>query len=63
MKLAPYFVKSYNYVLKTYPDSELSQLVAEYKTAIEQKNKSLVNELIKKYIIKGWIYSQNTTLE
>jgi len=58
MTLAPYFVQAYKYLLKTYPDSETATLVLPYKQAIEQKQKSVVQELQKKYIIKGIIYSQ-----
>lgn len=59
MQLSPYFSKAYAYILKTYPDTELATLVREYQSAIEQKNKSLVDDLIKKYTIKGWIYTRN----
>ncbi len=58
MKLSPYFVQAYKYLLKTYPDSETTALVLPYKQAIEQKQKSVVQELLKKYVIKGLIYSQ-----
>ena len=58
MKLMPYFVQSYEYLLKTYPDSEAATLILPYKQAIEQKQKSVVQELLKKYVIKGLIYSQ-----
>jgi hypothetical protein len=58
MKLTPYFVQAYAYLLKTYPDSEAATLILPYKQAIEQKQKSVVQELLKKYIIKGLIYSQ-----
>lgn len=58
MNLTPYFVKAYDYLLKTYPDSETAALVLPYKQAIEQKQKSVVDELLKKYVIKGLIYSQ-----
>ena len=58
MKLTPYFVQAYGYLLKTYPDSEAATLVLPYKQAIEQKQKSVVQELLKKYVIKGLIYSQ-----
>lgn len=59
MQLSPYFTKAYAYILKTYPDSELATIIGEYQSAIEQKNKSLVDDLIKKYTIKGWIYTKN----
>ncbi len=58
MKLSPYFVQAYKYLLKTYPNSETAALVLPYKQAIEQKQKSVVEELLKKYVIKGLIYSQ-----
>lgn len=58
MKLTPYFVQAYAYLLKTYPDSEAATLILPYKQAIEQKQKSVVEELLKKYVIKGLIYSQ-----
>lgn len=58
MKLSPYFAQAYKYLLKTYPDSETAALVLPYKQAIEQKQKSVVEELLKKYVIKGLIYSQ-----
>lgn len=58
MKLMPYFVQAYAYLLKTYPDSEAATLILPYKQAIEQKQKSVVQELLKKYVIKGLIYSQ-----
>lgn len=59
MQLSPYFSKAYTYILKAYPDSDLATIVGEYQHAIEQKDKSLVDDLIKKYTIKGWIYSRN----
>jgi len=57
MKLMPYFVQAYQYLLKTYPESEAAKLVVPYKQAIEQKQKSVVEELLKKYVIKGLIFS------
>lgn len=57
MKLSPYFIQAYKYLLKTYPESETAALVMPYKQAIEQKQKSVVQELLKKYVIKGLIYS------
>jgi len=61
MKLTPYFVQAYAFLFKTYPDSEAATLILPYKQAIEQKQKSVVEELLKKYIIKGLIYSQGIT--
>lgn len=58
MKLSAYFVQAYSYLLKNYPDSETSNLILPYMQAIEQKQKSVVDELLKKYVIKGLIYSQ-----
>jgi len=58
MLLNPYFSKAYSYLLKGYPDSEAATLILPYKQAIEQKQKSVVSELLKKYVIKGIIYSQ-----
>ncbi len=58
MKLSPYFVQAYKYLLKTYPDSETAALLLPYKQAIEQKQKSVVDELLKKYVIKGMIFSK-----
>lgn len=58
MKLTPYFSEAYAYLLKTYPKSETATLVLPYTQAIEHKQKMVVDELIKKYVIKGLIYSQ-----
>lgn len=58
MKLSAYFTQAYAYLLKTYSDSETASLILPYKQAIEQKQKSVVDELLKKYVIKGLIYSQ-----
>jgi hypothetical protein len=59
MILSPYFINAYNYVLKAYSDSEVATLLKPLSVAIEQKQLSVVTELLKKYTIKGLIFSQN----
>lgn len=58
MMLNPYFKKAFSYLLKTYPESETAMLVQPFKSAIEQKQMAVVDDLIKKYTIKGLIFSQ-----
>jgi hypothetical protein len=57
-KLSTYFQQAYNYALKTYPESETASIIQPYMQAIEQKQKTVVEQLLKKYTIKGLIYSQ-----
>jgi hypothetical protein len=58
MVLSSYFVAAYSYVSKVYPQSELALLVEPFRLAIEQKQLSVVEDLLKKYTIKGLIFSQ-----
>lgn len=57
-KLSTYFQQAYNYALKTYPESETASIIQPYMQAIEQKQKTVVEQLLKKYTIKGLIFSQ-----
>ena len=58
MVLSSYFIAAYNYLSKVYPQSELALLVQPFRLAIEQKQLSVVEGLLKKYTIKGLIFSQ-----
>lgn len=59
MTLAPYYTAAFKYLLKTYPESETTFLVTPYYEAIKQKQKATINDLTKKYTIKGLIFSLN----
>ena len=59
MTLEPYYATAFKYLLKTYPEAETTLLVTPYYEAIKQKQKATINDLIKKYTIKGLIFSLN----
>lgn len=63
MRLNSYFQQAYKLVLQKYPHSECASLVKPLLHAIEQKNMNALNELLKNYSIKGFIFSQKPQFE
>ncbi len=56
-ELSPYFSDAYEYLFKTYPESETSTLALPYYNALKQKQTASVRDLKKKLVIKGLIYN------
>lgn len=56
-ELSPYFAEAYDYLFKTYPESETATLALPYYNALKEKQAATVRELKKKLVIKGLIYN------
>lgn len=56
-ELSPYFTEGYDYLLKTYPNSETASYISPYYDALKQKRTATVRDLKKKLVIKGLIYN------
>lgn len=56
-ELSPFFTEAYNYLFKTYPQSETASLILSYYEALKQKQFTTVRDIKKKYVIKGLIYN------
>lgn len=56
-ELSPYFTKAYEFLITQYPNSETTAQTQPYYQAIQQKQMSTVNDILKKYVIQGLIYS------
>lgn len=56
-ELSPYFAEAYDYLFKTYPESETATLALPYYNALKEKQAAIVRDLKKKMVIKGLIYN------
>ena len=56
-ELSPYFAEAYDYLFKTYPESETATLALPYYNALKEKQAATVRDLKKKLVIKGLIYN------
>jgi len=55
--LEPFYKTAYDYLQKTYPESEANQLVAPYYKALQQRDRKSADALVKEYKSKGYIMS------
>ena len=53
--LEPFYKTAYDYLQKTYPESETNQLVAPYYKALQRKQTKLADSLINEYRSKGYL--------
>ena len=56
MVLNPFYSTAYDYLLKTYPQSETAKLLVPYYKAIKENKSIVVSDLIGKYVDEGLIF-------